>query len=175
MRRELFIHFSFWFAYFVFIAIFKNYFNIAGIVFWLGGLLGIILPDIDHVLYVYLKPQELTSQRAWYLVDKKNFWRTIQLLYETRSERKDLIFHSILFQAIFLIVLFWVMTSSGSLFGRGFALSFALHLSIDQLIDFDKTGSLENWFTNLPFRFDMSKSKNYWMISTAVTLLLGIV
>ena len=176
MKRELFIHFSFWFFLFVYIAIAKHYFALNYWQFWLGGLVGIILPDIDHLIYVYfIKPTDLTSQRINYLVNKKQLSRSVELLYETRSERKGLIFHTIFFQLIFFALTFWIFSSSGSYFGRGLTLSFIFHLSVDQLIDLNDLGSLDNWFTNLPFRLDFKQSKAYWIISSAVILLTGFV
>jgi hypothetical protein len=174
MRRELFLHFSFWFSFFVFITLIKQYFNLGYWPFWLGGLIGVILPDIDHLIYVYfIKPTDLTSQRINYLVDKKELWRSVQLLYETRSERKGLIFHTIFFQLIFFVLTFWMLSSSGSLFGRGLVLSFILHLSVDQLIDLNDLKNLENWFTHLPFSFDFKQSKIYWIASTALIPIFG--
>jgi len=175
MKRELFIHFSFWFAFFVFLAVLKHYFALGYWPFWLGGIVGVVLPDLDHIIYVYfVKPQELTSQRVNYLVNKGDLWRSIELLYETRNERMGLIFHTIFFQLIFFVLTFWTMSSSGSLFGRGIVLSFILHLSVDQLIDLNDLKNLENWFNYLPFKLDFRQSKNYWMISTAVILGMGI-
>lgn len=175
MKRELFIHFSFWFAFFVLLAILRRYFALIYWPFWLGGLLGIVLPDVDHLIYVYfVKPTDLSSQRINYLVNKNEVVRGVQILYETRGERKNLIFHTIFFQAIFFVLTFWVLSSSASVFGKGLVLSFAMHLSVDQLIDLNDIGSLENWFNFLPFKFDLKQSKNYWMISTALTILLGI-
>lgn len=174
MKRELFIHFSFWFFFFVFVAVVKHYFALNYWSFWLGGLVGIILPDIDHLIYVYfVKPTDLSSQRINYLVNKKELSRSVELLYETRSERRGLIFHTIFFQLIFFILTFWMLSSSGSYFGRGLVLSFIFHLSVDQLIDLNDIKNLENWFTYLPFKLDFKQSKNYWIISTAVILLLG--
>lgn len=175
MRRELFIHFSFWFAFFVAIAVFKNYFTLSHWPFWLGGLIGVVMPDIDHLIYVYfIKPTDLSSQRINYLINKKTLLRSVELMYETRTERRGLVFHTIFFQLIFFILTFWMLSSSGSYFGRGLVLSFILHLSIDQLIDLNDLKNLENWFTNLPFKLDLTQSKIYWRISTAIILLLGI-
>ncbi|NMD00074.1 MAG: hypothetical protein GYA62_10180 [Bacteroidales bacterium] len=176
MRKDIFIHFSFWFAFFVAIAVFRVYFTITYLPFWLGGLLGLVLPDIDHFIYIYfVKHSDLSSQRVNYLMNKKSIFRSVQLLYETRDERKELIFHSIFFQAIFFALTFWIVSSSGSIFGRGLALSFIFHLSIDQLIDFNEVGNLNNWYTNLPFKFDYPQSKTFWMISVGLILLMGIV
>ena len=175
MRRELFIHFSFWFAFFVLIAIVKHYFALPYWSFWLGGLVGVVMPDLDHLIYVYfIKPTDLSSQRINYLVNKKVLLRSVELMYETRTERRGLIFHTIFFQLIFFILTFWMLSSSGSYFGKGLVLSFILHLSIDQLIDLNDLKNLENWFTNLPFKLDLKQSKNYWMISTAIIVLMGV-
>ncbi len=142
--------------------------------FWLGGLIGVVLPDIDHLLHMYLvSPQDPSSMQLESLVKDKKLWRGVEFLYETRGERKELIFHSIFFQAIFFVLTFWVLSSSSSFLGHGLVLSFALHLAVDQLIDLNETKSLENWFKYLPFKLDYDQSKNYWIATTAVTLLMG--
>ncbi len=174
MRRELFIHFSFWFSFFVFITLIKRYFAWGYWPFWLGGIAGIFLPDLDHVIYVYfVRPYELTSQRVNYLLNRKEVWRTIQLLYETRSERRGLIFHTLFFQAIFLILTFWLLSSSSSLFGRGLVLSFALHLSIDQIVDLVDMGTFDNWLRFSPVRPDLRQSRTYWAVGLLLVLIMG--
>lgn len=174
MRRELFIHFAFWFSFFILISIFKHYLNISYWPFWLGGAIGVILPDIDHILYVYfIKPTDLSSQRVNYLVNKKQLWRSVQLLYETRNERNGLIFHTIFFQLIFLVLTFWMMSSSASLFGRGLVLSFALHISIDQLVDLVDMKNLSNWLKFVPITLDLTKSKIFWATGILLVSIMG--
>jgi len=151
MKRELFIHFAFCVSFFILISVFKHYLNLSYWPFWLGGVIGTFLPDIDHLVYVFfLSPQELTSQRVNFLLGRREVKRTIELLYETRSERKNLIFHSIFFQVIFLALTFFIMTSSTSIFAKGLVLSFALHLSVDQIIDLVELKNLDNWKRYLP-------------------------
>jgi hypothetical protein len=175
MRRELFIHLSFWFSFFVFIALVKHLFNLESWPFWAGGLIGTFLPDIDHLIYLYfLRPQELTSQRVGFLVDHKEFKRMMELLYETRYERTGLIFHTIFFQAIFLILTFWVMSSSPSLFGRGLVLAFSLHLSIDEITDLVEIKSLKNWFKFIQVNLDFRQSKLYSFVTFILVCLLGL-
>jgi len=174
MRRELFLHFAFWFSFFVFVTIVNSLFSWGYWLFWVGGIVGTLLPDVDHLLYVYLKPQELTSQRINFLLDKREIKRIITLLYETRSERHDLIFHTIFFQLIFLVLTFWMISSSGSLFGKGLVLAFALHLSVDQIVDLTEIKSFDNWFKNLPFRLDLKQSQTYWIISLLIVLIFGL-
>lgn len=132
------------------------------------------MPDLDHLLYVYfLRPQELTSQRVNYMVGKGEIGRTLDLLAETRYERTKLVFHTALFQIIFLILSFLVLTSSGSIFGRGLVLAFLLHLSIDQIVDLRETGALANWMNNMPFTLDKSQLTIYGVVALLVVFLFG--
>ena len=175
MRKELTVHFVFWLIFFVVIILIRRYFDLSYILFVVGGLLGVVMPDLDHLIYAYfIKPEDLTSQRINYLVNKNEIKRTVELLYETRQERRELTFHSIFFQGIFFILMFWVLSSSGSLLGRGLVLSFMLHLSVDQFIDLKNMNSLSSWFKNLPFGLDFNQSKIYWMVTTSLTVLMGI-
>jgi hypothetical protein len=95
------------------------------------------------------------------------------LLYGTSSERKELIFHTIFFQMIFFVLTFWMLSSSGSLFGKGMVLAFGLHLLIDQATDLSEVGNLDNWFKNLPVKLDLVQSKIYWLVATLATLGMG--
>ena len=175
MRRELFIHFAFWFSFFVLISLVKHFLNISYWPFWLGGAIGVLMPDLDHLIYVvFTGPQELTSQRVGFLWNRREIKRLVELLYETRSERRGLIFHTIFFQAIFLILTFWLMSSSASLFGKGLVLSFALHLSIDQLVDITEMKSLSNWTKFLPISLDLRKSEFCCSAGVLLVAVMGL-
>lgn len=134
MKKEVGNHLIFYFSFFLLVTLLKQYFNWYDLLFWAGGLVGTVLPDVDHLLYVFVfKPIELTSQRVVYYFRAKQYKEGLKLLYDTRFERRDLIFHTFNFLAIFAILTFWVVSSSGSLFGRGLVLGFWLHLCVDYL------------------------------------------
>lgn len=176
MRKELFIHFAFLISFFIFVTLINKWFSLSFWPFWLGGLIGTLLPDLDHVIYaLYLKPQDLTSQRVSNMLQKREIWETIKFLSETRQERTKLIFHTATFQIIFLILTFWLVTSSGSIFGQGLVLAFALHLAIDQIVDINETGGLTNWFRNFPFWNPKDKrgASLWWGMGLILVLLLG--
>ncbi len=175
MRREFFIHFAFWLSFFVLLSIFKNYLSLSYWPFWVGGILGTILPDIDHLIYVFfLNPQELTSQRVHFLVKKKDFFRVITLLYETRYERKNLVLHTFLFQIIFLALTIFIMSSSASLLVRGVVLAFLIHLAIDQLADMFDTKSLGNWGQLFSTELNYRWSVLYVSASFLLVFIIGI-
>ncbi|OGM75532.1 hypothetical protein A2210_00340 [Candidatus Woesebacteria bacterium RIFOXYA1_FULL_40_18] len=174
MKKELFTHFAFLISFFILVSIFRGYFSLPFWPFWVGGILGTLMPDLDHFLYVYfLRPQELTSQRVNYMLGKGEVFKTLDLLAETRYERTKLIFHTIFFQVIFFILSFLVISSSGSIFGRGLVLAFLLHLSIDQIIDLKETGGFSNWMRDMPFVLDRTRTIYYVIATLLIILLFG--
>lgn len=171
MKKEIFVHLSFLVSFLIFVSLLKGWLSLSYWPFWLGGIVGTILPDIDHLLYVFfLRPQELTSQRVGYMVGKRDFLGSMNLLAETRAERTKLIFHTATFQLIFLVLTFFVLTSSGSVFGRGMVFAFSLHLLVDQAVDFTDMGSLSNWFRNFPVSLEISKQRIYWWANLVLLL-----
>lgn len=177
MRKEVLTHLLYFVLVFVVLSLWKRYFTLSTAGFFaLGGLLGTILPDIDHLIYVYfLFPQDLTSQRVMYGLKRGKILDTFKLMTETRSERKSLIFHSAFFQVIFWILAFWVITSSGSVLGRGLVIAMSLHLLVDEILDFRLLGNLTNWFSQGPIylSLDYSKEKVYLLTNTVIFLALS--
>lgn len=171
MKKEILIHLLFFLALFIFVTLFKRWFDISYLAFWIGGIIGSVLPDVDHLIYVFVfKPNEQTSIEANTLVAKREFGKTLELLSATRAERVDLIFHTAYFQLIFLLFTFLVISSSGSLLGSGLVLAFLLHLLVDQSVDFLDTGTIANWFKKVPVNLD--KQQMTWYLIANIVLLL---
>ena len=134
MKKEIFIHSSFLISALILVSILNKWFSLSYWPFWLGGVVGSILPDLDHIIYIFfLEPQELSSQRIVYLIRNRSYLGTLRLLFETRMERRSLIFHSNLSLTVVLVLAFWMFTSSSSLVGSGLVLGMALHLLLDRL------------------------------------------
>ena len=173
MKKEIFIHFAFLISFLIFVSLFKNYFSLSFWPLWVGGIVGTILPDVDHFIYIlFLKPNELTSRRANSMLEKRSIMETLKFLAETRYERTKIIFHTASFQLIFILLTFWVLTSSGSIFGRGLVLAFLLHLVIDQSVDFNQMGNLSNWFKNFPVELG-GREKLYWWVNILLLLIFS--
>lgn len=134
MKKETINHFIYFFAYFIFLTLINSLYSFSYWPLYVGGLIGLFMSYIDHLLYVFVfYPQELTSQRLNLLVKNKQYKDALVLLHDTCEERKNLIFHTLLFQIIFVILTFWVVSSSGNLFARGLVLSYFLSLVIFNL------------------------------------------
>lgn len=101
----------------------------------MGVAIGCLLPFLDHLIYIFfISPQELTSQRAAFLLKRRNVINAIRLLMETKSERKNLVFHSDIFLVIILVLGLWLMTSSASYLGKGIIWGMIANLVVDRFI-----------------------------------------
>ena len=156
MKKEIINHIIFWFSYFLFLTIINSLYSLNFWPLYVGGLVGIfIMPNLDHLLHIFVfKPQELTSQRVLVLIKNKQYKEALVLMYDTRDERSNLIFHTTLFQIIFTVLTFWVVTSSGNLFVRGLVLGYLLSLVIFNLKKYIiKTENNFAWFVLALFIF----------------------
>jgi len=175
MKKDLLTHFLFTVAFFLLATLVKNWFNSSYYLFWLGGLVGMILPDADYFIYIYfLNPEKQISQQATALIEKRSVLKSWDLLATARSQHSDLIFHSVYFQLIFLVFSFLVVTSS-SLFGRGMVLAFALHLLVDQATDQVERGGIKHWFAKLNIALNPRQERWYLLAQVFVLVTLGFV
>jgi hypothetical protein len=137
MRREITNHIVYFLAYFIFLTLANSLYSFRYWPLYVGGLVGLFMSNLDHLLYVFvLKPQELTSLRIQSFLKNKQLKEALNLLYDTRAERTDLMFHTVMYQLIFAVLTFWVVSSSGNLFGRGLVLSYFLSLALYNLKKF---------------------------------------
>lgn len=137
MRKEITNHLIYLLAYFIFLTLANSLYSFKYWPLYVGGLVGLFMSNLDHLLYIFvLKPQELTSLRVSTLIKNKQFKEALVLLYDTRGERTDLMFHTVMYQLIFAVLTFWVVSSSGNLFGRGLVLAYYLSLVLFNLKKF---------------------------------------
>ncbi len=74
------------------------------------------------------------------------FQEAIVVLIDTRQERKRLSFHSVVFQVVFPVFAFFVLTSTGSMLGAGLVMALYLRTLEEQFNDFRKVGNIKGWF-----------------------------
>jgi len=177
MKKEFTVHFSSLLIFFFMVSLFRGWYdNFIYLTFWLGGILGVLLPDLDHVLYtVFLRPTELTSQRATYLLKNKRWSNAVDLLARTKHERTYCIFHTYLFELVAITLMILVVTSSGSLFGRGVVLGIMIHLLVDQFVDLHETGSLSRWQQRISLKLEKDQEVFLWLIISTLVLLFAFV
>lgn len=176
MKKDLFTHFGFFVALSLLIAVYKEWFSLTYLPFLYGGIIGTILPDIDYLVHAYfLKPQEETSRKVTALISDGKYKETWDEIVTGRRERTDLVFHSAYFQLIFLVFAFFVVSSSGSLLGRGVVLAFLLHILVDQVVDLAETKNLDSWFSKTLVISDQEQRKWYLIANIVALLVLGFI
>lgn len=116
------------------------------------------------------------SQRTSYLVKERKFAKVASVWADVAREGSSkLIFHTYYLQIIFMILTFWVVSSSGSIFGTGLVLAFSLHLLVDQFSDFEKKGSISGWFRDSQIVLNKNQEYIYFAVLTFILLLVGFV
>ena len=173
MKKDLAIHFTFAIALFVLITLFRDWFSLGFVAFWIGGVLGTLLPDVDHLIYVYiLKPNEAASHKIASLISQRRILTTWDTLASTSADRKGLLIHNAPFQILFLIFSILIVTS-GSLIGMGIALGFMLHLILDEVVDLVEIGNFDGWFSGFPVNLDSDQKRWFLVANVLILLALG--
>lgn len=147
---EILSHFMVTIIYFLVITILRGKIDINLLWLWIGVMMGMFLLDVDHLVWWFVThPEEEDSKAAlgiWKTKGVSGVGELKRLLYENHHKHIRLIFHSVLFQVILLILAFYALTSSNNFFVFGLVLSVNLHLLKDEWQDFfrDKQ-QLCNW------------------------------
>jgi len=174
IKGEFLLHLLTTALFFSLVILFKRWFDFSYWPFLAGGLMGAYLPDLDHLIYVLLlRPHDLTSQRVNHLMRARRFGAALGLLSRTCKQRRELVFHTILFQVSFFIFAFFVVTSTESLLGRGIVLAFLLHLLVEEAQDLISLKNIDKWVSDLPVLLDLNWASLYWVGNLLALLVLG--
>lgn len=175
-KRKLSTQLLFNVSFLLVVTLLNSWFSFSFWPFWLGGLLGLFIPFLDSLCYVYLlRPYELSSQRVKYLVAKKQFQQAIKLIQETRPERGVMVIHSFLFEAVLIVLIILIITSSGSLIGIGLSMGIFLHLLVDQTSDYLAYKNLNSWFFNLTEVLSFAAAKKYLIVGIVIFVAFCVV
>ncbi len=174
MKRVFIIHLAFLLVFLILTALVKRWIDLIYLPYLIGGIIGGLLPYLDHWIYAYfLKPKDSTSQTAADLLKGGNVMQGMNVLTQDTDVQKSLIFHSAHFQLIFLVFAFLVVTSSGSLLGRGIVLGFLLHLLVSEYLDWKEKGNIDYWFRKIPYELDQRQKRWYLVINAVLLLIFG--
>ena len=174
MKKDLLTHFVFFTAFFLFITLMRGWFDLDFVNFWIGGIIGTLLPDIDHLIYVYfLRPQEAVSQKVTTMMSEGKTGQGLSMLAATQSERQKLIFHSAHFQLLFVAFALLILTSTGSLIARGIVVAFLLHLAVDQAVDLFEKKNIDHWFHKIPVVLDKEQKRWFFILFLEVVIIFG--
>jgi hypothetical protein len=129
IKKELTTHYLLTLVWLVGVSLLRWKWNLELIGLWLGALVGTMILDLDQIFYALLIYPEPKAHQLW---QQGRIRALLEYLAETYSQRIKLPFHNALFQVGFLVFSFWVLTSSGGLFGKGLVMAANLHLLKDE-------------------------------------------
>jgi hypothetical protein len=135
---------------------FRAFFDLVGL--WVGGVIGFGLLNLDRWIHVYAeRPHEQLSQQVQGLVKKGQWKDAIETLLVRRGEQYNLAFRNGVFAVAFLPVLFFALTSTAGLFGKGIAVGVMVHFLYDAWRDqLTRPKHLNSWL--------------FWMVNRDFTL-----
>ena len=181
LKRDVTSKIIYLLLFFAFISLYKtfltrgNWVDFTYIPLWIGGLLGLVVADIDQLIYVYyLKPGSKSSVNFKAGLENSRYMNAIKYLLSTKEERVGYFNHSVVFQLFYIVFAFLIITSSGNLLGRGLMLGMLLSLVVDQACDIKEKGNITAWFRNFPLRLDLEQQKWYVAGMVVVLLVLGL-
>lgn len=148
LKKEISSHFLVTLLWLAVISLLRWYLRWNLLWLWSGALVGTFLIDIDHIIYWFFTyPEKQDSKIAKVLWQKRDFKGLLLLLERYHDTHTRLIFHSALFQVIFLLFSFYIFTSSGSLFASGLVAGINLHLLKDEWEEYfeKKYSHLNEW------------------------------
>jgi len=129
LKKELTTHYLLTLVWLGVVSLLRWKWNLELIGLWFGALIGTMILDLDQVLYALLIYPEQKTRELW---QQRRIRALLEYLAETYQERIKLPFHNAVFQVGFLVFSFWVLTSTGGLFGKGLVMAANLHLLKDE-------------------------------------------
>jgi len=130
VKKELTSHYLATLIWLVAVSLLRWQWNLELVWLWLGALAGTMILDLDQVFGALLIYPEEKTLGLW---RQRKIKALLEYLAKTYSQRVKLPFHNAIFQVGFLVFSFWVLTSSGGLFGKGLVMAANLHLLKDEL------------------------------------------
>lgn len=121
--------------------------GVLSLIGWIVGVkLGWWFLDLDHLLDVlWVHPETPVAIQFRELISKKEWRKAFILLFDTRTQRKELVLHSIVFQGMVFLLGLYVATSNSAFLGKGLLLGLWGRMIYEQVKLYWKDGDLSVW------------------------------
>jgi len=114
--------------------------------FWIGGIIGIPILDIDHLLYLFTHSEEKSCQEFFRIWREKRYQKAIFYLVSLhKNDNKKKLLHNGCFGIVWAALCLLALIINGGLFLIGLMLSIYLHLLKDVTEDLIDIEHLKGW------------------------------
>jgi hypothetical protein len=122
-------------------------FGLAGWQFVIGSLIALVLGLVDRFIYAWwLYPFEQSSIQIQYWTRKRDAGAVLGLLMNSNLNQQKLIFRSLGFAAVWVLLAWYVSSSTGSIVAMGIVMGLGFDLLLNILKDWNNPGKLGGWF-----------------------------
>jgi len=141
--REFISHLGVTVVYLLMVSLFMRSFSPR---FWLGGIVGIPLLDIDHLLYLFTNSEEKSCQKFFRIWREKKHQKAIFYLVSLhKNDNNKKLLHNGFFGIVWAALCLLVLIINRGLFQVGLMLSIYLHLLKDIIEDLSDMEHLKEW------------------------------
>jgi hypothetical protein len=147
----------------------RDWLEIAGL--FLGGVLGWMMVGLDRIVYVLiLHPEAQVSQYVRYHTKRRNYKEAWSLLERRQGELEKLTTRSALFQAAWVLLAIFAITSVASMFGKMLVMGLGLRVMVEEWSEYgkDKQGLKRKLFWQIKREVSNKELKQYMYIGAGV-------
>ncbi|MCL5090814.1 MAG: hypothetical protein M1514_02265 [Patescibacteria group bacterium] len=137
-QSELLLHFLTTLIYFLLLTLGRGKFDLSLVSLWLGAILGMFLLDLDRIIDAFwVHPEEAKIREIREIWERRGIWGVRGIWGKLqKDQQRHLIFHTVTFQVILLVLAFYILTAGGSLLGSALVMAINLHLLVDEWKNF---------------------------------------
>jgi len=141
---------------------------------WLGGFFGLAIYGLDHLIYFFWQePEPSLVEKLRGLVVARRFKEILAFLVETAPNRTRLVGHSVIFQGVLVVLAFFALSSTASLFGKGMAMGLFLYSLINQGSLLLNKKSLKSWFWQVEIKLSDNGEVFFYLSLVLIFLLFS--
>lgn len=141
---------------------------------FLGAFLGAYIIKLEQLVYVYyMAPQEPLSLEVKSLIGQKQRQQAWLILKQKVREQR-LAFRSLVFQAIWVVLAFFTLTSTSVVLGKTLVIAIGLHLLLDEWEAILKKENISWVFWQVKREVSLKEQKIFLWIMTGVFSLLSL-
>ncbi|MFH1565600.1 MAG: hypothetical protein ABIB98_00155 [bacterium] len=132
----------------------------------LGSFFGSFILDLDYISYTYLvDPDHYFSKNVAGFLRTKNFGNALLYIQHHKKELRNLPLHSALFQAVLVVLCFYTLISTTSLFGKALILSVLTQSFYEQAKNYAEDKNLDSWFWMLKIKLSRNFLIGYFSLA----------
>jgi hypothetical protein len=132
MKREDWLTLLFFTGYYLLISIWLWPSPVALIGWWVGGILSLGFEYVDRLIYIYVnQPEAPLSLALKRLLATKHYQAALRLLSHRRHEQTRLMGKSVVFMAVFVPLMYYILSSTTSYLALGLLMGIGLLIILD--------------------------------------------